>query len=89
MSGACHTLESVTHRSSGVSRRDGVESANYRRRIFVPSSSGARSGSPHDSQSTANIELNGAEQEGHRRKIAPPHCAHCVGTWASNCSNQR
>ena len=55
----------------------------------MPKSSGSRSGSPHDSQFTANIELNGAEHDGQRRSITPPHCAHCVGTSDSNCSNQR
>ena len=55
----------------------------------VPKSSGLRSAAPQDSHSTANIELNAAEHEGHRRRTGPPHCAHSSGTSASNSSNHR
>src|SRR4029078_3555579 len=37
---------------------------NYPRRIFVPNSSGDRSGAPQPSHSVANIELNGSEHAG-------------------------
>src|SRR5213076_1845586 len=58
-------------------------------RIFVPKSSGLRSCVPHDSQSTVNVELNGALHEGQRRSIVPPHCGQSSGTSASYSSNQR
>ena len=44
---------------------------------------------PHDSQFTANVELKGAEQDGQRRSILPPHWGHSSGTSASKSSNQR
>ena len=58
-------------------------------RMRMPRSSGSRSRAPHSSQSTANVELNGAEQDGQRRSIVPPHCGHSSGTSASNSSNHR
>src|SRR5205823_6775767 len=40
-------------------------------------------------QSTVNVELNGASQDGQRRSIRPPHCGHSSGTSPSKSSNQR
>ena len=54
-----------------------------------PKSSGSRSRIPHDSQSTVNVELNGALHDGQRRSILPPHWGHSSGTSASKSSNQR
>ena len=54
----------------------------------MPRSSGSRSFEPHASQSTANVEENGASQAGHRRSILPPH-GHVSGTSSSESTNQR
>jgi len=54
-----------------------------------PNSSGGRSGFPHSSQSTANVEEKGAEQAGQRCRSSPPHAGQRSGNSASNSSNQR
>ena len=55
----------------------------------TPKSSFSRSFVPHDSQSTANVELKGASHAGQRRSISPPQVAHSRATSSSNSSNQR
>ncbi len=46
----------------------------------MPSSSGSRSCAPHSSQSTANVDENGAEQAGQRWSIRPPQDGHSAGS---------
>ena len=58
-------------------------------RIGTPKSSGSRSCAPHSSQSTANVDENGAEHDGQRCSISPPQLGHSLGISASSSSNQR
>ena len=58
-------------------------------RMRMPSSSAARSGPPHSSQSTANVEENGASQAGQRRSIRPPQRARLRAPRPRDSTNQR